>query len=994
MSGQKKDRTIFRVIVLPLISLLAVELCVLAGSLLFGGVMTKLNQNARDMLAQQVENRGNYLVNDMIGNWSNLSMLSEEINTRVQEKLDAKQFRLEELNENSEKCIGLLQEIRPELVETMYNKQVSGIFLILNTCDLEGDEVPESLSGIYLRDLDPTSTPSRRNEDILTERAPVDVVRSGRIATDTGWQPFFSGEDIKQPFFYKPFQTAYADERRLAAKEYGYWTTETYCLAGDNRRAVAYSMPLILKDGSVYGVLGVELLEDYVQSQLPCSELMEEERGSYLLAVSREESSRLEPVILSSESMTKETLEELQFIRDEENGREAEEESGKYYGAVKQLVVYSNNAPFDSEQWYLVGIGAKRDLFAFATQIQKILLISFALTMLIGLVGIFWVSYKLSQPVLRLSREVEDAKQSNVLPVLSTTGIREIDQFAGAITRLQGEVIDSSTRFVQIMNMASVDLAGYEIREDSGSVFVTENYFPLMGLKGVDIGNLTAEEFRRMQKEALQDLEYTVSEDGSMVYQIPVQPEGIRYLRFENVTEGERQVGLIEDVTVSTLERMRVERERDCDGLTKLYARRGFRRVADALFLKPDKLKHAGLLMIDLDNLKSTNDRFGHNFGDMYIQTAGRCFLEHTPENTICARISGDEFLLLFYGYDDRNEIREKIKELYRAVGEVEFVLPNGNNMGLSASGGVAWYPEDSRDLSELMKYSDFAMYQVKRSKKGGLREFDAEAYQEKMYQNQCRMEFNQLLESREVNYHYQPIFHGRTGEPYAYEALMRVNFPTLRSPETVLRLAREEGRMHDIEYMTLFSSCACYEKLLEQGAVSEQAFLFVNSIANVRMTDAEEREFHERFARLQPRIVIEITESEHLDMELVEGKKSVEGFSGIFALDDYGSGYNSEINLLELKPHFVKVDITIIRNIDQDANKQQIVTNIVQYAHKRNMMVIAEGLESAEEVTKALELGVDLMQGYFLARPGEAPPAISGEAYRLIQEYWEQVQD
>ena len=220
----------------------------------------------------------------------------------------------------------------------------------------------------------------------------------------------------------------------------------------------------------------------------------------------------------------------------------------------------------------------------------------------------------------------------------------------------------------------------------------------------------------------------------------------------------------------------------------------------------------------------------------------------------------------------------------------------------------------------------------------------------------------------------------------------MRVDFPTLRSPETVLRLAREEGRMHEIEYMTLFCSCERYMELLERGDVSDKAYLFVNSIANERMTEEEEQEYHERFAKIQQRIVIEITESEHLDMELVEGKKRVEGFSGMFALDDYGSGYNSELNLLELKPHFVKVDITIVRDIDKDANKQQIVSNIVEYAHKRNMMVIVEGLETAEEVEKSLALGVDLLQGFFLARPGEVPPAISDEAERLIREYWESV--
>ena len=96
----------------------------------------------------------------------------------------------------------LLKELRPDLIEVMYNKQVSGIFLILNTHSLEPESAPETLPGIYLRDLDPTSTPSQRNEDILTERAPVEVVRAGRIATDTSWQPAFSKADsVEQPLF-------------------------------------------------------------------------------------------------------------------------------------------------------------------------------------------------------------------------------------------------------------------------------------------------------------------------------------------------------------------------------------------------------------------------------------------------------------------------------------------------------------------------------------------------------------------------------------------------------------------------------------------------------------------------------------------------------------------------------------------------------------------------------------------------------------------------
>ena len=145
---------------------------------------------------------------------------------------------------------------------------------------------------------------------------------------------------------------------------------------------------------------------------------------------------------------------------------------------------------------------------------------------------------------------------------------------------------------------------------------------------------------------------------------------------------------------------------------------------------------------------------------------------------------------------------------------------------------------------------------------------------------------------------------------------------------------------------------------------------------------------YHELYHDLQGRIVVEITEAAHLDMELIHRKSSVESFSGMFALDDYGSGYNSEINLLELKPKFVKVDIIIVRDVDKDTNKQQIITNIVNYAHKRDMMIIAEGLETEAELRKVLDLGVDLLQGYYLARPAETPLPISEEALQVIKTY------
>ncbi len=984
MSGKKRERTIFREILVPLLSVLLFEMLFMIGAIIFGGVIERLDRYATDMLAQQTENRGNYLLNEMIGNWSDLGMLSDGIDEKVQSRLEQGTLKLDDLNSNSAGCIELMKEISPELINTMYNKRISGIFVIFNTKGR--GKVPETMPGIYLRDLDPTATPSERNADLLWERAPAELVRSGFIATDSGWMPnFTTNQGAEWEVFRKTYDAACTNAQKLKEKEYGYWTTTAYSLEGDNRKAISYSIPLMLDNGTVYGVLGIELLTDYVEALLPDTELFDEKQGSYLLAAASGEDTLLTPIVISSDTIEIDMAEEMRFTLNED-GASAENEEGDYYAAAKHLILYSNHAPFDSDKWYLLGIGSKKNLFAFSGQIQRVLYLSVILTSVISLAGILYASYRLSKPIRNLSKEVEKAQTENSLPDLPPTGIREIDRFADSISRLGREVVESSTRLLSIMDMASVELAGYEIQEDHESIYVTENYFPLLGLDGIDINKLTREEFLKLQQKLHESLEHYKAEDGSIVYSVQKSDGSVRYLRSEYQEKDGRQVGLIEDVTASTLEKLRIERERDSDGLTRLYARRGFKREADRLFLRPEILKHAGLLMIDLDNLKTTNDRFGHNFGDLYIQTAGRCFTENTPGNTLCARMSGDEFILFFYGYDSREEIRQKVAELYRAVHEVAFVLPNGDNMGLSASGGIAWYPEDSENLPDLMKYADFAMYQVKHSQKGSYREFEAEIYERHLLQNQNRLEFYQMLETQDVTYFFQPIFDSKEGAVYAYEALMRVNLPTLRSPETVLRIAKEEGRMHEIESITLFRATECYRKLLNRGAVSQEALVFINSIANECMTLDEEKEYQERFHDLQSRVVVEITEAEHLDMELIKRKRSVENFSGIFALDDYGSGYNSEVNLLELNPKYVKVDISIIRDVDKDANKQQIIRNIVDYAHGRDMMIIAEGLETAAELEKVLELGVDFLQGYYLARPGETPLPISEDALSVIK--------
>jgi diguanylate cyclase (GGDEF)-like protein len=547
---------------------------------------------------------------------------------------------------------------------------------------------------------------------------------------------------------------------------------------------------------------------------------------------------------------------------------------------------------------------------------------------------------------------------------------------------------DSVARFLKIIDMASVELAGYELSDEEDGFYVTDNFFHMLGIYDVDISALTKKEFENIWNQLKEKTRYSVTDNGSELYKLVLSNGSTKYLRGEETTQNGITYGLIEDITCSTMEKLQVEKERDSDMLTGLYTRRAFRREAERLVADKDVMKQGALLMIDLDNLKNTNDRFGHNTGDMYIKTAADCFAKNTPDNTVISRISGDEFMLLFYGYDEEEEILEKVEELYAAIHETTFILPNGEDMGISASGGLSWYPQDSEKLARLAKYSDFAMYQMKRGVKGGFAEFDFSKYEQYLIRNKKKQEFYRMLQEDVVRYHFQPIFNSASGEPYAYEALMRLDLPTLRSPGTVIEFAREEKKLREIEKISIFKASEYYKKLRDKNVVSKNAYLFINSIASVCLSQEDNDMYHKMFWEMQHRVVVEITEVEEMNEEYVEIKKSVEGFPGLFALDDYGSGYNNEKNLLKLGPQFVKVDISIIRDIDKDKDKQQIVSNLVDYAHKRDMKVVSEGIETAEELETVLQLGTDLLQGYFLARPAAIPNTIAPEALAVIRQF------
>lgn len=727
-SWKKTGRTVFHTAMQPLVMLILLQAAILLGSLYLSGIFSQVNSNERSILGKQVVNRANYLEIQMTQQWSDIAELAQSINRKTQAAIEQGAIRLDLLENDSKEASKLIGMICTDMIETMYRNKNSGIYVIFNTSSLDGNVEPKT--GFHVRDFDPTVSATTQYSDLLLECAPISTVKAMNISTDTGWDTRYDFGTAYGDYFRKPFMEAYRAMRKLEAVDYACWNSSAQSSLPSG---LTYSMPLMLEDGTLYGVLGVELLDDYVGDSLPYDELGFGTDGTYMLALFDKGTNRATLKMVSGKTRLRRG-ETIALTLGKDGSYAFEQDGKKIVTQMHRLTVYDMYAPFDSETWVLMGATTAQSLYAFSKRVSRMILLAIALMLIFDAAGSVLIARRLSKPIEKLSKEVDIARMNeNGIPRLSITGIREIDHFAEAFAGLSREAINTSTRFLRMLDMASVDIAGCEFdtskEADVTPAFATDNFFPLLGVPNGDAGNVTLGQIKMLQSKMTNSILSVEKKGDSTLLHVRSLDGKERYVRLKETQIESRTIVLAEDVTTSTLERLRIERERDYDLLTGLYNRRAFYRFAGRLFDRPDKMKHAAVVMMDLDNLKRTNDTFGHEWGDRYIHEAAVCFLRNIPDGTLCARVSGDEFNILFCGYDSREAVQRAIDRLVSGIENSHFNLPDGQATRIHVSGGIAWYPEDGTELMELIKCADFAMYQMKRNEKGRFGVFDRTQY-------------------------------------------------------------------------------------------------------------------------------------------------------------------------------------------------------------------------------------------------------------------------
>lgn len=974
------DRTLLTMIIVVLI-----QSVIFIATLLNSDIVDKTSQNAFDTLNEKVTNRRNYIENDMLQRWSKLESKAALMSDKIMAYMAVNQMTVDDFKDIN-LSNPLINELSEDVINILRTNQVTGAFLVLGN----DDHTDIKTNGLYLRDMDPIANPND-NSDLLCLRAPASVSEILNIPLDIFWNPqfTFAKDQSSDEFYYRVLDVASSD-LQVEHKDLGYWSVSATDKHGVSM--IIYATPLLDDAGNVLGIIGIDISMDYLKTLMPSAELGSS--SSYMLAkIDADEMNELRSITATGPLYVNlfhnEPVLPIVEKTDYTNAYAFDGiNNNQVYGNIQQLSLYNTNSPYADEEWVVVGFMRGQDLEFFTSELYKACLLACMLSFAVLFAIILVLSRTFTHPIRMLAKEVKNFNANEPVK-LKSTNILEIDELGKAIEDLSHNVADSASSFGRIISMTSYPFSAFEYFTDQERFFATSQLMDTIGISNESVKISSKNELISILEKLERDYPYTFVNNQIRIYRIADDVEHkLRWIRMHVMQEGNHVYGVVENVTREMQELRKTEYERDHDVLTSLLNRRAYTEAMNKLFKQKEILKVGALLMSDLDNLKYINDTFGHDCGDDYIRLMANVLKDSfPPKNSIISRISGDEFFVFLYGYDNKEEIQKILINFEKKMNECIWKLPDGSFSKLRATTGVAWYPNDAMELTALTKYADFTMYRMKHTQKGSLSYFDQEEYANDAYLLQAKEDLNKLIDEELVTYYFQPIVDAHTGEVFAYEALMRSLLPAFMNPLDILRIARSQSKLYFIEHLTFFKSMEDYVK--QPGY--ENYKLFINTIANQSLNAEDIEKFSSKYADFLHQLVLEVTEAEKLeDRPAMEKQQLVDKWHAKLAVDDYGTGYNGESVLLQVEPDFVKIDRSIVHNISFDENRQILLQNIISYCKENQMLVIAEGIENELEMKALIHAGVDYLQGFYLGQPSPVLQDVHEQKKRLIREYYE----
>lgn len=559
----------------------------------------------------------------------------------------------------------------------------------------------------------------------------------------------------------------------------------------------------------------------------------------------------------------------------------------------------------------------------------------------------------------------------------------EIQAQVEEVTQSKIELKKSEERYRLVVEGANEGLWDWDILEDT--IYLTEKWARHFGYENAYIRDFMPKWLRLVLEEDIpiiqsiyrssvenkashMEVEFRIAAHSAQLEYISVRAKIVYDLEGRPI----RMAGSISDISERKDYDNKIYRMAYYDSLTGLPNRLLLSEHLNNI-LKTEGSTLTAVLYIDLDNFKHINDTMGHDVGDLLLRAIATSLLEDFGNSCFISRIGGDEFIVIVEGLETRQEIVTwadlLLKRFVKKWEVADF------EVYVSTSIGITVIPEDGRDIKKILKNADTAMYAAKGDGRGNYKFFREDMLLKVAMRAEMECSIRKALENNEFVLYYQPYYSTATGSMEGMEALIRWLHPTkgMISPIEFIPLAEETGLINEIGRWVIKEVC-------EQCSRWERKGLHTVPIAfNVSELQLENLSFEEELINrlmesgLNPSSVqIEITESVIIKSieRCTELLNRLRRFGIKISLDDFGTGYSS-LHYIQLLPiDTIKIDRSFVKEISLRAHDGLIIGDIISIAHRLNMQVIAEGVETEEQLDYLKGKACDIVQGFLYCKP------------------------
>lgn len=696
-------KTILMVLTALILLVFSVLLISMANYLDISDVLVMKHSEAYDSMNT---NDGYSIEAVMTKKWSDIQSHSDNISDVVSVYELDEDFSFASETIHSEKIRDIIIKSSKELEDILGSNNVNGAFIILDV-NYKAKNVTQR-PGLYIRRGENGNFAALYgNNEIITK------LGYDKLDDWSANYVFDINDDFSDSYYDYPAMIKTAAGDYMPA-DFGYWS-DPFKLSENGEEIITYTMP-IFRDNEFYGIIGIEIPTknffnhaEYISHSTEKSEMITIVNNNAasvitgtILSPEAEELYDVDGAMIMSSTIT-------QKLSD--MGRNAYKittaKSGELYAYTHVLDLYPESSYFSDNRWTFITIVSVDEVTSFSDSIVKVLYTAFTISILLTIVVAIITISILTNPVEKILKTAENIDVTQKV-VFDTTKIRETDTLIDIIETMNGKITDDITKMSKIADMISVPTAIFEYNTSDKKVYVSNSIVNILSLNPAIVINSRIEktEWERIYNNIIKSPSY----EGS--FHINKGEDNEKWLVINTFENRSSVIGVITDITESIKERQRVEYEREYDAATGIINRYAF-------FIRTEKLlpraKNAAIAIWNINNLKHINDTHGYITGDKLLKAITATIQSQSNENdTITARLSGDEFVTLIFGSDTIDSYKQRLYDLNDKIKSITIPALDGSEISIELHVGIATYPNDATTIKDLLKCADYSNFSNK----------------------------------------------------------------------------------------------------------------------------------------------------------------------------------------------------------------------------------------------------------------------------------------